>query len=292
MPPAPEVPSLIHARGKIALDRCLVMGIVNRTPDSFYDGGRMSLEAAVEHSLRLVEEGADLLDLGAVKAGPGQAVDEEEESRRLLPLVERLASETSVPLSVETSRASIVRRAIEAGAAIVNDVEGLADEALCDVVASTGAALVLMHNGGQIRGRPRHPRYTDVVEEVAATLLDLGRSARARGVRSECLIFDAGLDFGKTTFHSLELLRRTPELAARCSPLLVAASRKDVIGESLDLSPSERLEGSLALAALSVRDGASIIRAHDVLGTVRTVRMVEAVMGKRSSARPTRGLWD
>lgn len=274
------------------LDRCLVMGIVNRTPDSFYDGGRMSLAAATDHGLRQVEEGADLLDLGAIKAGPGEPVDEDEETRRLLPLVERLATRTPVPISVESTRPRVVDRALEAGAAIVNDVSGLVDGSMCDVAASRGAALILMHHGGQIRSRPRHPRYGDIVDEVVSSLLELRRRAEGHGVPPDRLVYDAGLDFGKTTFHSLELVGRTRELVHRCSPLLVAASRKDVVGETLDLPPSERLEGSLALAALSVWEGASIIRTHDVLGTVRVIRMVEAVAGRRPPARPTRGLWD
>src|SRR5918996_4835177 len=164
---------LVHARGDLALDRCLVMGIVNRTPDSFYDGGRMDLETAVEHSLQLVDEGADVLDIGAIKAGPGDPVQEDEEFRRLIPLVAALAESTPVPISVETARHSVAHAAIEVGAAIVNDVSELADPRLAPVCAETGAAMILMPHGGQIRGRPRHPEYPDVVEDVIGRWTEL-----------------------------------------------------------------------------------------------------------------------
>ncbi|HEX2195333.1 MAG TPA: dihydropteroate synthase [Actinomycetota bacterium] len=275
-----------------ALRRCLVMGIVNRTPDSFYDGGRMGLDASVKHALALVDEGADMLDLGGVRAGPGPHVTEVEERERLLPLVEALAREVEVPLSVETHRADVARAAIAAGARIVNDVTGLSDPGLAGVVAETGATLVVMHHGGQIRGRPRNPRYDDVVAAVRDELLALARRAEAAGVDPGRIVVDAGLDFGKNTWHSLELVRRTAELTTLGYPLLVAPSRKDVVGETLDLPVDDRLEGTLALVALSVQGGAAIVRVHDVRATVRTVRMTEAVLGRRAPAAPVRGLWE
>jgi len=283
---------LLHARGELRLDNCLVMGIVNRTPDSFYDGGRMNLESAVEHSLRLVAEGADVLDIGAIKAGPGEPVGEDEEFRRLVPLVAAVAAATDVPLSVETTRHSVARAAIEVGAAIVNDVSELADPKLAPVCADTGAALILMHHGGQIRGRPRHPEYDDVVADVRARWDELAEIAAAGGVHEERLMVDPGLDFGKTTYHSLELMARLGELTAAPWPVLVAASRKDVVGESLDLPPDERLEGTLALVALSVVAGAAAVRVHDVRAAVRVTRMTETVLGRRDPAGPLRGLWD
>lgn len=266
------------------------MGIVNRTPDSFYDGGRMELNEAVDFALDLVAQGADLLDLGAVKAGPGEHVSAEVEAERLLPLVEALAG-VGVPLSVETARPAVARAALERGASIVNDVSGLADLDLARVCAEHGAELVVMHHGGQIRGRPRHPRYDDVVAAVLATWDELAGRAAAAGLAPERLYFDPGLDFGKTTFHSLELVRRLDQLVAG-RRVLLAASRKDVVGETLGLPPAERLEGSLALAALAAAAGVEVVRVHDVGQTVRTVRMVEAVLGRRSPAAPVRGLWD
>lgn len=271
---------------------CLVMGIVNRTPDSFYDGGRMGLDESVRHAVALVEEGADILDLGGVRAGPGPPVSEREEHARLLPLVEALRPEADVPLSVETHRAAVAEAAIAAGAGIVNDVTTLSDPGLASVVAATGAKLVVMHHGGQIRGRPRNPRYDDVVAAVRDVLLAGADQAIGAGVDPSRIIVDAGLDFGKNTYHSLELVRRTAELTDLGYPLLVAPSRKDVVGETLAVPPGERLEGTLALVALSVWGGASIVRVHDVKATVRTVRMVEAVMGGRAPAAPLRGLWE
>jgi dihydropteroate synthase len=284
--------SFKHARGYLELDRCRVMGIVNRTPDSFYDGGRMSLEEAVDHAVRLVDEGADILDIGAVKAGPGEVVEEAEELERLLPLVEGVASRVDVPISIETSRSSVARRAFDAGASILNDVSGLGDADLARACADAGAGLVVMHHGGQIRSRPRHPTYEDVVKEVGAELTRLAGTAEASGVERDAILIDPGLDFGKNTFHSLELMRRLSELTELGYPVLIAASRKDVVGETLDLPPDQRLEGSLALAAIAAMAGASVVRAHDVLATVRAVTMAEAVQGRIPPQAPVRGLWD
>jgi dihydropteroate synthase len=278
--------------GAVTTERCKVMGIVNRTPDSFFDGGRMRLQDAREHALGLVEEGADILDLGAVRAGPGAEVQEGEELRRLMPLVEVLAGVTKAPISVETARPSVARAAIDAGAAIINDVTALADRGLAEICAETGAGLVLMHNGGQIRGRPRHPRYADVVAAVIDCWKILEQVAAGAGVQTGQLVVDPGLDFGKNTFQSLELVRRLPELTAVGLPVLVAASRKDIVGETLNLGLDDRLEGSLALVALSVMYGAAFVRVHDVEASVRTVRMVEAVMGRTRPAAPVRGLWE
>ena len=283
--------TLNHARGSLDLEHCLVMGILNRTPDSFYDGGRMDLDDALDHAARMVAEGADLVDIGAVKAGPGEEVSIEEEMSRLVPLVDRLR-DIGVPLSVETSRPQVARAALEAGAAIVNDVTGLAEPPLLEVVAGAQAAVVLMHSGGQIRGRPRGPRYDDVVASVIGEWRRMAAVANAHGVNNDRIIVDAGLDFGKNTFHSLELMRRLDEQVAQPWPLLVAPSRKDVVGESLGLPPDQRLEGTLALVALSVAAGAAIVRVHDVQAAVRTVHMVETVHGLRPPAAPIRGLWD
>jgi dihydropteroate synthase len=276
----------------LSSERCLVMGIVNRTPDSFFDGGRMSLQEAVDYALSLEEEGVDLLDLGGVKAGPGPDVDESEELRRLIPLVEKLADRVSVPLSVETGRPLVAREALRSGASIINDVTELSDPQLAEVCGELGSTVIVMHNGGQIRGRPRHPRYEDVVQAVLDRWAELAQAFVDAGVRDERIIVDPGLDFGKTTFHSLELMRRLDELVAQGRPVLVAPSRKDVIGETLGLPLEERLQGTLALVAVSVLKGAKIVRVHDVTASVRVVRMTEAVMGSRRPIAPVRGLWD
>lgn len=268
------------------------MGIVNRTPDSFYDPGRMALDDAVSFALGLVEDGADLLDVGGVKAGPGKDVSEDEEARRVVPLVAALAAATDVPISVETGRPAVARRAVDAGAAIINDVTGLADPGLPGAVAEAGAALVVVHHGGQVRGRPRHPRFDDVVADVVETWNVLAEKAMSAGVPKDAIIADAALDFGKTTFHSLELVRRLPEQLAAGYPVMVAGSRKDVVGEVLDAPPADRLEGSLALASVAAYLGADIVRVHDVKESVRAVRMAESIAGRRPPAAALRGLWD
>ncbi|HYN36616.1 MAG TPA: dihydropteroate synthase, partial [Actinomycetota bacterium] len=255
---------LLHATGRIESEHCLIMGTVNRTPDSFYDGGRTGLDESVDFALRMVDEGAALLDLGGVKAGPGEEVDEAEETNRLIPLVEGLAAKTSAPLSIETARPRVAQKGLEAGASIVNDVSGLAHPGLAEVAAERNAALIVMHHGGQIRGRPRNPRYDDVVIDVKDTLMDLADRAVKAGIGANSIVIDPGLDFGKTTMHSLELVRRLDELTALPWPVLVAPSRKDVVGETLGLPVEERLEGTLALVALSVVAGAAIVRVHDV----------------------------
>ena len=276
----------------IGAGRCLVMGILNRTLDSFYDGGRIDLDEATEYGSRLVAEGADLLDVGAIKAGPGEEVGEEEERRRLLPLVDGLVARTDVPIVVETGRPRVAAEALGLGATIVNDVSGLADDGLASVAAEHRAWLIVMHNGGQIRGRPRHPRYDDVVSTVISSWREMAARAQAVGLSPDRVIVDPGIDFGKTTFHSLTLLRRLPELREPGWPLLVAPSRKDVVGETLDLPIEERLEGTLALVALCARERADIVRVHDVAAAVRVVRMIEAVDGRRLPDAPVRGLWD
>ena len=273
--------------------RALVMGILNRTPDSFFDkGSYWDLDEFLKRADRLVSEGADILDVGGVKAGPGPEVTEAEELDRVIPAVTLLRERFDVPLSIETARAVVAEKAIEAGAAIVNDVTSLSDVTIADVCARTGAALVLMHSGGQVRGRPRAPQYPDIVVAVVDEWKRLAALATAAGVPNDALIVDAGLDFGKNTFHSLELMRRLDEQVALGWPLLVAPSRKDVVGETLGLALDDRLEGTLALVALSVADGAAIVRVHDVMASVRTVHMVEAVKGSRKPSAPVRGLWD
>ena len=283
---------LDHAQGELELDRCVVMGIVNRTPDSFYDGGRTGLAESIDHALSLVDEGAGMLDIGGVKAGPGPDVDAEEETRRLVPLIESLSGRTEVALSIETARPEVAQRAIDAGAAVVNDVSGLADHRLAEECARTGAAVVVMHHGGQIRGRPRNPRYKDVVEAVRTELERLAQRALDAGVGRSSIVIDPGLDFGKTTRHSLEVMKRLDELVATSWPVLVAPSRKDVVGETLALPVEDRLEGTLALVALSVAAGAFFVRVHDVAASVRVVAMIEAVAGRRGPSSAVRGLWE
>jgi dihydropteroate synthase len=271
--------------------RVAVMAILNRTPDSFYDrGANFAFDAALAAGERALAEGADWLDIGGVKAGPGPPVSEAEELDRVVPLVEALRARTDAVVSVDTFRPGVARRALAAGADVVNDPSGLRDPRVAEVAAEAGAGLVVMHTGGPPRTRPHRPAYADVVAEVRAFLADRVAVARQRGVPAERLIVDPGHDFHKNTFHSLELTRRLGELAGLGCPLLVALSNKDFVGETLDVPLDQRLEGSLAAAAFAVVAGASIVRVHEVEPTVRVVRMTEAILGRRPPAGTRRGL--
>jgi dihydropteroate synthase len=271
--------------------RAAVMAILNRTPDSFYDrGATFGFEAAVAAGEQALAEGADWLDVGGVKAGPGDPVTEAEELERVVPLVEALRGRTDAVISVDTFRAGVARRALAAGADVVNDPSGLRDPLVAEAAAEAGAGLVVMHTGGPPRTRPHRPAYADVVAEVRAFLADRVALAVRHGVAAERVIVDPGHDFHKNTFHSLELTRRLGELAGLGHPLLVALSNKDFVGETLDVGLDQRLEGSLAAAAWAVAAGAGILRVHEVQATVRVVRMTEAILGRRPPAATRRGL--
>jgi dihydropteroate synthase len=268
-----------------------VMAILNRTPDSFYDrGATFGFGAALDAGERALAEGADWLDVGGVKGGPGPPVPEAEELDRVVPLLEALRERTDAVLSVDTYRPGVARRALAAGANVVNDPSGLRDSRMAEVAAGAGAGLVIMHTAGPPRTRPHRPAYADVVAEVGAFLADRAALAQSRGLPADRLIVDPGHDFHKNTFHSLELTRRLGELTGLGHPVLVALSNKDFVGETLDLPLDQRLEGSLAAAAFSVAAGASIVRVHEVQATVRVVRMVEAILGRRPPAATRRGL--
>lgn len=273
--------------------RVAIMAIVNRTPDSFSDGGRTwDLEAALGHAMTQVAAGADIIDVGGVKAGPGTDVDIDEERRRVLPFVEAFRARSDVPVSVDTFRAAVAAEALDAGADIVNDVSGMSEPAIADVVAARPlTALVVMHAGGPPRTRPFRPTYLpDVTTVVAATLSRLVAEARRRGVPAEAIVVDPGHDFAKNTGHSLELTRRLPELCALGYPVLVALSNKDFLGEVLGLPVDQRGEASLAAAVAAVSLGARIVRAHDTPATVRALRTLEAILGWRVPAVSARGL--
>lgn len=271
--------------------RVAVMAILNRTPDSFYDqGANFGFEAALAAAERALAEGADWLDVGGVKAGPGPEVTEAEELDRVVPLVEALRGRTDAVISVDTFRPGVARRALAAGADVVNDPSGLHDPLVAEAAAEAGAGLVVMHTGGPPRTRPHRPAYADVVAEVRAFLLDRAALARRHGVTAERLIVDPGHDFHKNTFHSLELTRRLGELTDLGYPVLVAFSNKDFVGETLDVPLEERLTGTLAATAVSAWLGARVFRAHDVAATRQTLDMVASIRGDRPPARTVRGL--
>jgi dihydropteroate synthase len=268
-----------------------VMAIVNRTPDSFYDGGRTyALDAAVAAAETALAEGADWLDFGGVKAAPGTPVSPDEECRRVVPLIEAVRDRTDAVISVDTFSAEVAARALDAGADVVNDTSALKDPAMAGVVGRAGAGLVLMHNPDPPRTHNPRPVYGDVVADVAAWLMARADEAVAAGIAPDRIVIDPGHDFAKTTAHSLEITRRLGELTGLGYPVMVALSRKDFIGETLVLPPGERLEGSLAALAASVTAGAAIVRVHDVRASVRAARMTEAILGRRAPLAPKRGL--
>jgi dihydropteroate synthase len=279
---------------RFALDRQLVvMGIVNRTPDSFFDrGATYDLDTALEHAATQVRGGADIIDVGGVKAGPGAEVDADEERARVLPFVRAFRARFSTPLSVDTYRPQIADAALAAGANMVNDSSGMSDPAIADVVAAhPDAALVITHHGGPKRSRPFRPDYDpDVVTAAVRHCTERAAEAVRRGVRREQIIIDPGHDLYKNTAQSLEVTRRLDGLSALGYPVLVAMSNKDFIGESLDLGLTERADASLALAVFAVLRGARIVRTHDAGATARALRMIEVVLGWRPPAVSLRGL--
>jgi len=258
--------------------RALVMGILNRTPDSFYDkGATYALDALYARADALVADGADILDVGGVKAGPGPEVTEPEEMDRVVPVVAGLAARFDVPVSVDTWRASVARASYKEGALMGNDISGFADPDYLPAAAEFGAAVVATH----IRLAPRvadpEPHYDDVVAEVSDFLLERAERARAAGIPAERVVLDAGLDLGKTAGQSLTLLRASSALAARGYPLLLSASNKTFLGVTLDLEIAERGPASLGAAALGIAWGCRILRVHNVKGTCRVRDALAAV---------------
>jgi len=260
--------------------RALVMGILNRTPDSFFDrGATFGLDAILYRAGQLVADGADILDVGGVKAGPGPEVTEPEELDRVVPTIEALAQRFDVPISVDTWRSGVARASYEAGAVMGNDISGFADPGYLSAAAGAGAAVVATH----IRLAPRvpdpDPHYDDVVETVSGFLVERARRALEAGIPAGRIVLDAGLDLGKTADQSLDLLRASRRLADLGYPLLLSASNKTFLGAVLDLEITERREASLGAAALGVALGCRLLRVHDVAGTARVRDALDAVIG-------------
>ena len=253
-----------------------VMGILNVTPDSFSDGGRHArLAEALAHARAMVAEGADLIDVGGESTRPGAAaVSVEEEIRRVVPVVEALAAELPVPISVDTSKPEVMRAAVRAGATLVNDVAALRGPGSLETAAALGVPVCLMHMQGEPRTMQRDPRYGDVVGEVAAFLAQRIAACEQAGIARGRLLVDPGFGFGKTLAHNLALLRGLPALGALGVPVLAGLSRKSMIGALLGDAPvGERLHGSVAAALLAVERGAAIVRVHDVAPTVQALRI-------------------
>lgn len=259
--------------------RALVMGILNRTPDSFYDrGADWAFDRFLERADAHVSAGADILDVGGVKAGPGEEVTESEELDRVVPAVEALAERFDTPISVDTWRAAVARECYSRGALIGNDISGFGDPDYVVAAAEFHASVVATH----IRLRPRvadpNPTYDDVVNDVAAFLSDRAQQAISAGVAPDRIIVDAGLDLGKTAAQSIELLRGSQALADLGFPLLLSVSNKTCLGVLLDLEIGDRLDASLAAAAIGIMGGCRVLRVHDIEGTVRVADTIARVL--------------
>lgn len=287
------VPQLDCAGRALSLDRPRVMGIVNVTPDSFSDGGEYAtVDAAVAHGLRLAAEGADILDIGGESTRPGAAdVPLDEELRRTIPVIERLAKETSLPISIDTSKPEVMRAAVAAGAGMINDVYALRREGALDAAAALGVPVVLMHMQGKPRSMQDAPDYDDVVADVHRFLAERIFSAEMAGIAKKRIVVDPGFGFGKTTAHNLALLARFERFVDLDVPTLAGLSRKRTIGELTGRDdPHDRVFGSVAAHLIAAQRGARILRVHDVAATVDALKVWNAVaavpMPKAKSAAP------
>jgi dihydropteroate synthase len=280
-------------RHEFADDATLMMAIVNRTPDSFYDqGATWAEDAAFARVAAVVAAGAEIVDIGGIKAAPGVEIGPEEEKSRVVDFVARVrAAYPSLVISVDTWRASVGAAVCEAGADLLNDAWGGADPELVDVAAAHGAAIVCTHTGGVTpRTRPYRIEYDDVVAAAIADTVAYAERAVAAGVPRSSVVIDPAHDFGKNTFHSLELTRRLGEMVDTGWPVLVSLSNKDFVGETLDLPVGSRLTGTLAATAVCALAGARIYRVHEVVETRQVVDMVWSIAGRRPPARAIRGL--
>ena len=274
------IPQLDCAGRILKLDRPQLMGIVNVTPDSFSDGGAHdTTEAAVAHALKLVEEGADLLDIGGESTRPGaEEVSVEEELRRVIPVIERLAKRTSLPISIDTSKPEVMRAAVVAGAGMINDVYALRREGALDAAASLGVPVVLMHMLGEPRSMQQAPDYDDVVGDVHRFLAERLFAAEMSGIAKKNLIVDPGFGFGKNTQHNLALLAQFERFTELGVPVLAGLSRKRTIGEITGREASrDRVAGSVAAHLIAAQRGAMILRVHDVAATVDALKVWNAV---------------
>ena len=281
----------IECRGKV-LDlgnHTHIMGVLNVTPDSFSDGGRFADEhKALSHAREMAAAGADIIDIGGESTRPGaEPLAEEEELRRIIPLIERLSKELAVPLSVDTYKASVAKKALEAGASIVNDISGLRfSPDMAKIVADYGAAVIIMHIKGTPRSMQQAPRYVDVVREVMGYLDEGVEIAAAAGVDREKTLIDPGIGFGKTLEHNLTILNRLEEFRALGRPIVLGTSRKKFIGTILNIPvPEERVDGTGATVALGIERGARIVRVHDVARMAQVARMTDAIL-KTGGAPP------
>ena len=261
-------------------EKSFVMGILNITEDSFSDGGKyINADKAIERALKMVEDGADILDIGAESTRSGAIpVSEEEELERIVPIVEKLSKLVKVPISIDTYKSEVAKYSLRAGADIINDITGLKGEStMAEVVSDNDAYVIIMHMQGTPQTMQSNPEYQDVVSDICLDLKESFSIAEIAGIKKEKVIIDPGIGYGKSTNHNLEIIKRVGEFKIFGAPILIGASRKSMIGNVLNLPVNERVEGSLAVAAASVMNGASIIRVHDVKETKRTLIMIDSI---------------
>lgn len=266
------------ARFTFSLTRPLVMGVVNVTPDSFSDGGRyFSSTAAIEHGLQLIDEGADILDIGGESTRPGaEPVSSDEELRRVVPIIEALRSK-NIPISIDTMKPEVMRAAIDAGAAMVNDVNALRERGALDVCAASDVGVCLMHMQGAPRTMQSEPHYSDVVAEIKQFLRERATACEQAGIARERIVIDPGFGFGKNREHNLALLRQLKQLTGLGYPVLAALSRKSVLGKITGQEVVSRVPASIAAALLAIQNGAHIVRVHDVRATKDALAILQAV---------------
>jgi dihydropteroate synthase len=279
--------SLRCGRFRLALDRPLVAGVVNVTPDSFSDGGHyLEPSAAIAHAQRLADEGADLIDLGAESSRPGaESVSAEQELSRLMPVLDGLRA-CPIPISIDTTKPEVMRAVIGAGAAMINDIGALRSPGALETVATTDAAVCLMHMQGEPRTMQLEPHYGDVVEEVRAFLAERVAAAEACGIARERIVIDPGFGFGKTIGHNFEMLRNLHRFAEIGPPVMAGWSRKSTLGAVTGREAGERLAASIAAALLAVEHGATIVRVHDVAATRDALAVLAAMDGQGGRGRP------
>ena len=265
-----------------------IMGILNTTPDSFSDGGKwQNTDKAIDHALQMIEDGADILDIGGESTRPGSLpVSEKEEHRRTIPIIKALRKKTDIPISIDTTKSQVAQAALDAGATLINDISALTfDRKMKEIAAHYACPIILMHTPGNPQTMQQQTTYKDVLQSVSDHLTQQISEAQDAGILKENIIIDPGIGFGKTCEQNLALLRDIKTLKKSGYPILIGASRKRIIGDVLNVPVEERLEGSLAISAWATIQGAAIIRVHDVKENHRTIRMIEAIMAAEKSTR-------
>jgi len=257
-----------------------VMGILNLSQDSFFKGSSYpDVESAIERANEMVEQGADIIDIGGESTRPGsEPLTVAEEIKRVIPVIEKLLDEIKVPISLDTYKVKVAEKALEIGVHMINDIYGLRAEGMAKLIAKYDVPVVIMHMQGNPKDMQKNPNYKDVTKEIINFLKERAKFAVNSGINSNKIIIDPGIGFGKTTEHNLEIIRNLAEFKSLGYPILIGPSRKSFIGNILNLGPEERLEGTLAAISISIMNGANIVRVHDVTEAVRTSRIVDAIM--------------